>query len=481
MFYVFLSQIKEIISEQEYTVRFFIELSECKVNINKIKSFEKNKEEFSKTKLKKLINIIKISKAVSKGIMTFEQHEKFVKDGIRLYEDQIAELEKIKKEKERLEEKKKEKEKEKINNINGIKKLGPFKKLKFLGKKRFAETRNNYNMTKDLICSIDEFIFHKRDVKLFNGYDDFFNNMKKKISESKLNTNGLNVRKYYNNIIFIDIIQAILKLVKYMNNSRNFATEISNKNSFISLKEEINKKIKETLFDQNLLFLSSSFNYFCSTYNSRDLIDEAKNISNLLDNHQSLINEEEKIENISLNENPNTKSPPIEDKENSETKKKYSESEDEKSSSFGSKYTKFSQAGENKQKLYICFMKYPELIKILDFKNDKKENEENICLDEINEGEGCEEKLKKKIIKMENEIENNKNIEIKKRYLRKMVCLKLYKALHFALKNFYLDEEQIKHICLYIEIQGRILDMSMGIKYKEFIENILKSISAEKI
>ena len=265
-----------------------------------------------------------------------------------------------------------------------------------------------------------------------------------------------------------------------MNNSRNFATEISNKNSFISLKEEINKKIKETLFDQNLLFLSSSFNYFCSTYNSRDLLDEAKNISNLLDNHQSLVNEEEKIENISLNENPNLKSPPMEEKENSDTKKKYSESEDEKSSSFGSKYTKFSQAAENKQKLYICFMKYPELIRILDFKNDKKENEENICLDEI-EKENCEEKLKKKIIKMENEIENNKNIEIKNRYLRKMVCLKLYKALHFALKNFDLDEEQIKHICLYIEIQGRILDMSMGIKYKEFIENILKRISEEKI
>ena len=111
----------------------------------------------------------------------------------------MAECEKIKKEKERLEEKKKEKmkekEKEKINNIIGPKKLGALKKIKFIGKKRLNETRNNYNMTKDLICSIDEFIFHKRDVKLFNGYDDFFNNMKKKISESKLNTNGLNVRK----------------------------------------------------------------------------------------------------------------------------------------------------------------------------------------------------------------------------------------------------------------------------------------------
>ena len=184
-------QIKEIISDQESLVKFFIELSECKVNINKIKSFEKNKEEFSKTKLKKLINIIKIADIVSKGIMTFEQHEKFVKNGIKLFEDQIAECEKLKKEKEKLEEKRKEK----INNINVPKKFGALKKLKFIGKKRLNETRNNYNMTKDLICSIDEFIFHKRDVKLFNGYDDFFNSMKKKISESKLNTNGLNVRK----------------------------------------------------------------------------------------------------------------------------------------------------------------------------------------------------------------------------------------------------------------------------------------------
>lgn len=167
------------------------------MNINKIKSFKENKEEFGKTKLKKLTNIIKIASAVSKGIMTFKQHEKFIKNGIKLYEEQMAENEKIKKEKERIEEKKKEKikEKEKLNIINNHKKFGAIKKMRFLGKKRLGESRNNYNMTKDLICSIDEFIFHKRDVKLFNGYDDFFNNMKKKISESKLNTNGLNVRK----------------------------------------------------------------------------------------------------------------------------------------------------------------------------------------------------------------------------------------------------------------------------------------------
>jgi len=58
-----------------------------------------------------------------------------------------------------------------------------------------------------------------------------------------------------------------------MNNSRNFTNDISNKNSFISLRNEINKKIKETLFDENLLFISSSFNSFCTTYDSLELVD----------------------------------------------------------------------------------------------------------------------------------------------------------------------------------------------------------------
>ena len=181
-------------------VKFFIELSESKINISKLRPFDKYKEEFSKTKLKKLKNIIKIAEIVSKGEMTFEQHTKFVKGGKRLFEEMYNELEKIKKEKKKLEEKKKEKirEKEKLNHIKNSKKFKTIKKMKLLGKKRkIYDSRNNYNcnMTKELICSIDEFIFHKREVKLINGYDSFFDNMKKKISESLLNTNGLNVRK----------------------------------------------------------------------------------------------------------------------------------------------------------------------------------------------------------------------------------------------------------------------------------------------
>ena len=60
-----------------------------------------------------------------------------------------------------------------------------------------------------------------------------------------------------------------------------------------------------------------------------------------------------------------------------------------------------------------------------------------------------------------------------------MVCLKLFKALNYGLKNYNLKENDIKSLCLYIEIQARIIDNSMTNKYKEFIENIIKNISYE--
>ena len=128
--------------------------------------------------------------------MDFDQHIKFVKKGLRLFEEQRSELEKMKKEREKLKEK--NGEKEGIKDFKNMKKFRTIKKKIFLGKKRIL-AKNNYNcnMTKELICSIDEFIFHKREVKLINGYDSYFNDMKKKISESLINSNGLNVRKYY--------------------------------------------------------------------------------------------------------------------------------------------------------------------------------------------------------------------------------------------------------------------------------------------
>ena len=129
-------------------VKFFIELSECKINITKIKSFDKYKDEFSKTKLKKLSNIIKIADIVSKGYMTFEQHTKFVKEGLKLYEDQISKLEKIKNEKTKLDEMKKEKikERERLIHIKNAKKFKAIKKMKYLGNKRNLGIQNYWNL-----------------------------------------------------------------------------------------------------------------------------------------------------------------------------------------------------------------------------------------------------------------------------------------------------------------------------------------------
>ena len=264
-----------------------------------------------------------------------------------------------------------------------------------------------------------------------------------------------------------------------MNNTRNFTNDISNKTSFISLKNEINKKIKETLFDDNSLFLSSSFNYFCSNYNSIDLVEEGKNISNILDNI-STNNEEE------INENYNSNSVIISEKKEgpshvgSESKKRLNESEDEKSSSFGSK---ISQLEEKKKKYKIYLLNDNNLLYLLNIKsnnyeNKNDENEKNNIINKNELNVLDKEKIKIKINELENKIKNI-NIKIKNKYLRKMVCLKLFKMLNFGLKNFNLKDNEIKIICVYIEAQARMADNSMTNKYKEFIENIIKNISGE--
>ena len=273
-----------------------------------------------------------------------------------------------------------------------------------------------------------------------------------------------------------------------MNNSRNFTNGISNKNSFISLKNEINKKIKETLFDDNSLFLSSSFNYFCSNFKSVDLALEGKNISNILDNI-STINEEEILEHNSISSGDKKAGGGSIDAKGeagnggiSESQKKSNESEEEKSSSFESKLSKISHSEENKQKYKykICLLNYNDLLNFLDVNktenNKEKENNTitNISKKEINELD--KEALYLKIKELDNIIKNT-NVDVKNNYLRRIVCLKLYKALIFGLKYFNLKKSDIKIICLYIELQGRIIDNTMSNKYKEFIDNKFKNIS----
>lgn len=253
------------------------------------------------------------------------------------------------------------------------------------------------------------------------------------------------------------MIQALLKLYKHINNSRNFTPDISNKHSFTSLKSEINEKIKDSLFDDNSLFLSSSFNYFCSNYNSKDLSKEGMDLNNLIYNLSS-IEDEENLRDVN-----------IKPKEKNKSIKKLSESEDDKSLSFGSKQTKVTQNEENKHKpkLNIGISNYSSLRNLLNINNNNISDELSDIKKEI---------IYERIKEIENENKEGE-IEVKNEYLRKNVCLKLYKALNFAFKNFDLKECEIKNICLYIEKQGRIIDCTMNEKYKEFIENTFKKIS----
>lgn len=209
---------------------------------NKIKPFLEYKNEFSKIKQKKLNNAIKFANIISKGQMTFSEHSTFIKEGIRSFEGQTKRLEELKKEEEKEKEKIKShnydiiigdyNEKDKIledkemtqenvnnkkmenenqikekfnnddknnNNNNIIKKNIIKKKLifgnkkKVLGRKRSEKSYSlNHHLMMDLIYSIDDFIYNKRNMKI-NDYDLFFQDIELKIPKNKLNTNGLNV------------------------------------------------------------------------------------------------------------------------------------------------------------------------------------------------------------------------------------------------------------------------------------------------
>ena len=93
-----------------------------------------------------------------------------------------------------------------INNIENNKneeKINVGYKKRLLGRKRKTIPNTvKHHLIMDLIYSIDDFIYNKRDFKL-NGYDSFFQDIQLKISKNKLNTSGLNVSKIFFNIYII--------------------------------------------------------------------------------------------------------------------------------------------------------------------------------------------------------------------------------------------------------------------------------------
>lgn len=209
------------------------------------------------------MNAIKFANIISLGQMSFDQHYNFIKEGIITFEEQIKRLEEIKKEKEKeneeinyenydiiiddmknydniditvkcndnssirdndvhgMKDNNNIKETNNINNnnndnnninINNIEnnkneeKINVGYKKRLLGRKRKTISNTvKHHLIMDLIYSIDDFIYNKRDFKL-NGYDSFFQDIQLKLSKYKLNINGLNVSKIlfniYNFIIF---------------------------------------------------------------------------------------------------------------------------------------------------------------------------------------------------------------------------------------------------------------------------------------
>ena len=95
--------------------------------------------------------------------------------------------------------------KDNLNEKIKSKKLILGHKKKLLGRKRLnsndsnkiVNSNNNFNSTRhrlmiDLICSIDDFIYNKRNYKI-NDYELFYKDIQLKLSQNKLNTNGFNV------------------------------------------------------------------------------------------------------------------------------------------------------------------------------------------------------------------------------------------------------------------------------------------------
>ena len=205
--------------------------------------------------------------------MSFDQHYNFIKEGIITFEEQIKRLEEIKKEKEKeneeinyenydiiiddmknydniditvkcndnssirdndvhgMKDNNNIKETNNINNnnndnnninINNIEnnkneeKINVGYKKRLLGRKRKTISNTvKHHLIMDLIYSIDDFIYNKRDFKL-NGYDSFFQDIQLKLSKYKLNINGLNVSKILFNIYIILLYLGSVKISKIL-------------------------------------------------------------------------------------------------------------------------------------------------------------------------------------------------------------------------------------------------------------------------
>ena len=296
-----------------------------------------------------------------------------------------------------------------------------------------------------------------------------------------------------------------------MNNQRNFQNQIGNKSNLIEFNNFLNLKIIENLFDFNLIpnyiinqdinqiQLDEEENKICNTLkkfkkNLEDdydiiILDEyEKEKDNIInkDNHSEEKPQNNKNDNH-LNKNEFKPKSSIFSNANissghSTERKNNLYSEDEKSFTYDSKFSHNELAeNKNKNKYNIISMNNNSLFDILNIIS--KDNNSNMeVLDKFNNEIPNKKITNQQIIEKVGEIvekngNGNDNLMVRNCYLRKMACIKLYKAFCCLFKNYNIHNNQIQNLCKFIEHNARNKDIYMKSQYKEYIFNILKNIS----
>jgi hypothetical protein len=388
------------------------------ISYSKLKPYEKYKKEYSNTKKQKLLNAIEIADKIYNKEMTYEQHYFLCQKGIESCQKQTLYL------KEKMKEDKK-KEKEKLKDNNSLKN----EKNNFLGNKRSNNNiSNNTNLNnnkingKELGIIIEDFIYYKKGNSI-DEYKSTFEKMKLMIDNNKLNNNLMN---------------SLIKLLRFLNNTRNFNEKIISMDFFIEFQNIIKNKILLFLFDiSNLNIEEQNIEYV----NIEELIKQIDNYNMELEQSSLSMSSTKKV-----------------NKNKIETNEKSIEV-----SSSGSKYD------ENKSKVIITPLEQSSIFELLNSLDD------NNILD-INMKETITNDDIIKIIKNISKIKCNNN-KIKDCFLRRKVCLKLYNLFDVLLKNVNVSKQDIENLCKAIECKARNFDNEMSTNYKNYISHIFKIIS----
>ena len=386
------------------------------ISYSKLKPYEKYKKEYSNTKKQKLLNAIEIADKIYNKEMTYEQHYFLCQKGIDSCQKQTLYL------KEKMKEDKK-KEKEKLKDNNSIKN----EKNYFLGNKRSNNNINNNNLNnnkingKELGIIIEDFIYYKKGNSI-DEYKSTFEKMKLMIDNNKLNNNLMN---------------SLIKLLRFLNNTRNFNEKIISMDFFIEFQNIIKNKILLFLFDiSNLNIEEQNIEYV----NIEELIKQIDNYNMELEQSSLSMSSTKKV-----------------NKNKVETNEKSIEV-----SSSGSKYD------ENKSKVIITPLDQSSIFELLNSLDDNNildlNMKETITNDDII-----------KIMINISKIKCN-NDKIKDCFLRRKVCLKLYNLFDVLLKNMNLPKNDIKKLCIGIENKARNYDNEMSTTYKNYISHIFKLI-----